>query len=74
MTKTIILSKRDQEAFAAAINNPEPPNDALKQAVRRFKRNVFGEKEYYLPFEDDIKPPDDDDDDINNGSGNECLC
>jgi uncharacterized protein (DUF1778 family) len=31
------LTRRDAEAFLAMLDNPPPPNEALKRAAKRFK-------------------------------------
>lgn len=36
---TLLLGKADQEAFLKALENPPPPNAALKQAVQKFEKD-----------------------------------
>lgn len=33
----IVLSERDWEIFASAIENPPPPNEALKAAIKEYQ-------------------------------------
>ncbi len=42
-TDTFKLSRRDSEIFVNALLNPPEPNEALKQAFKRYKE-VFGNK------------------------------
>jgi len=39
-TEQILASKRDSEIFFNALLNPEPPNEALINAAKRYKKNM----------------------------------
>lgn len=40
----IVLSDRDRDAFLALLDNPPPPNEALRRAWARYKRRYLGER------------------------------
>lgn len=39
-TEQILASKRDSEIFFNALLKPEPPNEALINAAKRYKKNM----------------------------------